>query len=135
MDEEITYQRHVIRPVHEPTMHEIMRAGEVREEPTSVPCPDWCELHAGHGSEYELPWEEELHRTHERYFGDEDGRARVEVLASEWAAGVDGPLVRSGGPWIYLPEERRLDGPGARAYAAALAEAADLLEEIVGVES
>jgi len=106
-------------------------------ERTPLPCPDWCTLRTGHGFDNFAPAEQGIFRYHERsighieytsYYGDAR-REDVRLVGEEHAAGNDGPVTRTGRPYLDSPEMNGLTGPQARELAAALVEAADLWDE------
>lgn len=102
--------------------------------PTSLPCPPWCQLPAGHG--FDAEYGGELHRSHEaatadfRFTGPEGAPINVSVrlLSIESAPEPDGPPSTSP-PVVYLDEAEGLAGPQARQVAAALLDAADMWDE------
>lgn len=100
--------------------------------PTAVPCPDWCGDDLGHSYVSERQVDGAEMRSHSRTFGDSKAGADVmqDVVWWEGQESPDGPAcirVWIGGNShesdITTPEQ-------ARRLAAALMEAADLLEQL-----
>jgi hypothetical protein len=105
--------------------------------PTSLPCPDWCGLPAGHGFEADV--DGAVLRFHELRFGHIDyvsgttcnaHVAAVCVVAEEHAITDQGPAALVGDPYIYTPELDSLDLVAARALIEALAQAVELVERV-----
>jgi len=96
---------------------------------TSLPCPSWCTLGAGHPFNRE-DVDGEHSRDHERYFGPHVSglRVQVDVKQYETADGPDGPVISQERPAISAVGDglEELTGPHARRVAAALLNAADL---------
>lgn len=122
---------------------ELDRLREVGEWPprTSVPCPAWCGMPAGHGYDSILPLplqatgDRSVSRSHELELAvvalEDDASASVSVDQFVTAPGDEGPE-HVGGPTLlslWLPMEgQHLTAEQARKLAAALLEGAAALE-------
>lgn len=108
-------------------------------QPTTLPCPDWCDGPTGHGFPDQLP-DGKLMRYHEATIGSFPYRdmythsvkvESVRVVAEERAISNDGPVTMSGDPFINAPEVIGMDGAVAEDLRGALWQALELWRRIV----
>lgn len=90
--------------------------------PTTLPCPAWCELPAGHPFDSWITDSSDLFRSHERTFGQ--GRGAVGVQAGERALSACGPVDPEPDPPTIWTEGLELTASQARDLAGNLLAAA-----------
>ena len=101
--------------------------GSFTYETTDLPCPSWCELHAGHEMCYVIGG---VDRHHSRTIGDQ--RLEIQIACYEEAESVDGPVTSVERTMMVASgiEDRNLSSSEARRLAAALLNAADRLDRL-----
>jgi len=112
---------------------------DVSQVTTTLPCPDWCVLPAGHGF-YTLTDEGFLFRCHE---GQDRSAPNVAIalVADETALSDQGPVVTVEAPTVFVSTDdiiagnQRFTGPTLRMVAAALLDAADEWDRITGTSA
>lgn len=102
--------------------------------PTTTPCPDWCDLPAGHGYDVDVPASDgsgAYARFHSCTFGEDTGADITAWARAAWGAETEDLEFEGVNIWVNGTNIGPvMSAPQARVLASHLLEAADRLDAI-----